>query len=165
VEFVCRHSPEGILNLQLEKPMLKILFRIVMLAMIVQLTACDDKSASEGDTKRTLLTTNSWGTPVVTHADGNLTQDYADFTITFTSNAVISGFDGTYIISNGGHAFADPSGQWKLNEEQTLIVFDSGREIQFAVSEGLLKMDFTVTDSGGRLNGLNGHFVFELKPI
>jgi hypothetical protein len=145
--------------------MLKILFRIVMLAIIVQLTACNDEPESEANTKHNLLTTNTWGTPVVTHADGNLTQDYADFTITFTSNPVISGFEGTYIISNGSHAFADPSGQWKLNEDQTLIVFDSGREIQFEVREDLLKLDFTVTDSGGRSNGLNGHFVFELKPI
>jgi hypothetical protein len=145
--------------------MLKILFRIVMLAIIVQLTACNDEPGSEANTKHNLLTTNTWGTPVVTHADGNLSQDYADFTITFTSNAVINGFEGTYIISNGGHAFADPSGQWKLNEDHTLIVFDSGREIQFEVREDLLKLDFTVTDSGGRSNGLNGHFVFELKPI
>jgi hypothetical protein len=145
--------------------MLKILYRIVMLVIIAQLAACSDESASATDTKHALLTSNTWGTPTVSHADGNLTQDYADFTITFTTNAVISGFDGTYIISNGGHAFTDPSGQWKFNEEQTLIVFDSGREIQFEVSEGLLKLDFTVADSGGRLNGLNGHFVFELKPI
>jgi hypothetical protein len=136
-----------------------------MLAIIVQLTACNDEPGSEANTKHNLLTTNTWGTPVVTHADGNLSQDYADFTITFTSNAVINGFEGTYIISNGGHAFADPSGQWKLNEDHTLIVFDSGREIQFEVREDLLKLDFTVTDSGGRSNGLNGHFVFELKPI
>lgn len=145
--------------------MLKILFRILMLAMVAQLTACDDEPSAEGDTKRNLLTTNTWGTPVVTHADGNLSDDYSDFVITFTTNPVISGYEGTYIISNGGHAFADPSGQWKLNEERTLIVFDSGREIQFEVSEDRLKLDFTVTDSGGRINGLSGHFVFELKPI
>jgi hypothetical protein len=145
--------------------MLKILYRIGMLVIIVQLAACSDESESATDTKHALLTAHTWGTPTVSHVDGDLTRDYADFTITFTANAVISGFDGTYIISNGGHAFADPSGQWKFNEEQTLIVFDSGAEIQFEVSEGLLKLDFTVADSGGRSNGLDGHFVFELKPI
>lgn len=136
-----------------------------MLAMIVHLTACDDEPSSEVETKRSLLTTNTWGNPVVTHADGNLSNDYNDFVITFTTNPVISGYEGTYIVSNGSHAFGDPSGQWKLNDEQTLIIFDSGREIQFEVSEDRLKLDFTVTDSGGRLSGLSGHFVFELKPL
>ncbi len=146
--------------------MLKILLRVSLVMILVQLIACDDNgSSSEPDTKKDLLTTSTWGTPVVTHADGNLSADYSDFAITFTNNAVINGFDGTYIISNGGHAFEDPSGQWKLNEEQTMIIFDSGREIQFEVSEGHLKLDFTVTESGGRSNGLSGHFVFELKPL
>jgi hypothetical protein len=145
--------------------MLKILLRVFLLMMLVQLVACDDKEPSETNTRKNLLTTSTWGTPVVTHADGNLSADYSDFVITFTNNAVINGFEGTYIVSNGGHAFEDPSGQWKLNEEQTMIIFDSGREIQFEVSEGHLKLDFTVTESGGRSNGLSGHFVFELKPL
>lgn len=145
--------------------MFKIIFRVLAVAMIAQLTACDDDSGSDANTRRTFLTTNTWGTPVVTHADGNLSQDYADFAITFTRNAVISGYDGTYIVSNGGHAFEDPSGQWKLNDDETMIIFDSGREIQFEVSGDRLKLDFTVTESGGRTNGLSGHFVFELKPI
>jgi hypothetical protein len=153
------------LKLKPEKAMLKILLRVSMLMMLVQLIACDDEQSTETDTKRNLLTTNTWGTPVVTHADGNLSADYSDFAITFTTNAVVSGFEGTYIVSNGGHAFEDPSGQWKLNEDQTMIIFDSGREIQFEISEGHLKLDFTVIESGGRSNGLSGHFVFELKPL
>ena len=144
--------------------MIKILFRVAILAMVIQLSGCEDKSSSE-NTKRDLLTTNTWGTPLVTHADGNLSDEYSDFAITFTTNAVISGFEGTYIVSSGGHAFNDPSGQWKFNDEQTMIVFDSGREIQFEVSENKLKLDFTVEESDGRSNGLSGHFVFELKPL
>jgi hypothetical protein len=102
---------------------------------------------------------------VVTHGtDGDLSEQYADFVIGF-SKTTASGFDGTFVVSNGGYAFPEDAGNWKFNDALTAIIIDSGRELEFELSKDNLILDFTVAPSGGRVDGISGQFTFELQPL
>ena len=147
--------------------MIRNILQLALFFAMVQISACkeDNDEPSASDVKVDMLTAQTWGQAIVTHAtDGDLSDQYPDFAITFTSNPS-GGFQGTYVAANGGHAFADATGKWKFNDALTLIVLDSGREIEFELDETHLKLDFTVPISGGRSNGLSGHFTFELQPL
>jgi hypothetical protein len=148
--------------------MIKNILQLLFLVVMVQLIACKDDEPSTSDAKVEMLTAQTWGQPTVIHGtDGDLSDQYPDFAITFTNNPSAP-FNGSYIVANGGHAFADATGKWKFNDDQTLIILGSGKEIAFELEATRLMLDFTVAESegsGGRSNGLSGHFTFELKPI
>lgn len=144
---------------------MKNLFKITPLVILISLASCkDDNGPSKQDIKIEMLTGSSWGHAQVTHTDGDLSDQYTDFAIVFTGNAS-DGFDGTFVVSNGGNAFAENSGKWKFNDDMTKITFDSEKELEFEVDEDHLTLDFIVPASGGRMAGLSGHFVFELQPM
>ena len=133
--------------------------------MLVQLSACDEDGPSDTEVKADMLTAQTWAHASVMHGtDGDLSDQYSDFAMTFSSNPA-DGFQGTYLVANGGHAFEDASGKWKFNDNLTMIILDSGREIEFQLNETHLTLDFIVPESGGRSNGLSGHFTFELQPL
>jgi len=144
---------------------MKNLFNMAALLILISFSACKDDGdeLNAHDQKVKELTTNAWGEATVTHADGNLSGQYEDFTIVFTKNAS-DGFDGTYVIANGGYAFSETSGKWKLSDDLTQILLDSGKEMDFKLADNSLELDFTVSSASGRA-GLSGHFVFELKPL
>jgi len=145
---------------------MKKLFNLAALLIVISFGACnnDDDELSAHDKKVNMLTANSWGDATVTHADGDLSGQYEDFVIVFTKNSA-NGFDGTFVIAEGGYAFSEASGQWKFSDDLTQIVFDSGKEMDFELSDNNLELDFTVTAGSGRAAGLSGHFVFDLKPL
>ena len=143
---------------------MKKLFNLAALLIVISLGACKDDELSAHDQKVKTLTDHSWGSPAVTHADGDLSSQYAELVIAFTKNSS-NGFDGAFVIGNGGYAFPEPSGKWKLSEDLTQIIFDSGEEMEMQLSGDHLRLEFTVVPSGGRAAGLSGHFVFDLKPL
>lgn len=144
---------------------MKNLFNIAALLIVISFGACNnDDEPNAHDAKVNTLTANSWGDATVTHADGNLSSQYDNFVIVFSGNSS-DGFDGTFVIANGGYAFSETSGKWKFSEDLSQIIFDSGKEMEFELSENSLQLDFTVTSAGGRAAGLSGHFVFDLKPL
>jgi hypothetical protein len=144
---------------------MKNFFKTASLIVLVALASCkDDGSESSQDAKTKMLTATSWGQAQVTHSDGDLSDQYTDFVILFTSTESAE-FDGSFVISNGGNAFSESAGQWKFNDDQTKIIFDSGKEIDITLDESHLQLDFTVPDPGGRTAGLSGHFTFDLQPM
>lgn len=144
---------------------MKNLIKLTPLVLLISLASCKDgNEQSKQDTKTKMLTAASWGHAQVTHTDGDLSDQYTDFAIVFTGNAS-DGFDGTFIVSNGGYAFEENAGQWKFNDDFTKIIFDSEKELEFELSEDLLTLDFIVPSQGGRAAGVSGHFVFELQPM
>lgn len=145
--------------------MIKNILQLLLFVAVLQLTACNDDAPSTADVKVDMLTAQTWGQAIVTHAtDGDLSDEYSDFAVTFTSSP--SGdFQGSYVVANGSHAFAEATGKWKFNDDESLIILDSGREMEFELEATHLKLDFTVPASGGRSNGLSGHFTFDLKPL
>jgi hypothetical protein len=145
---------------------MKNIITIVALGIILQFSACseDEKVAPRTGTIDKLAET-PWGDARVTHADGDLSAQYQYFAIAFTKQSS-GAFDGQFVISNGGHAFPETSGRWRFNAELTQIIFDSGTTIDYQLNETSLTLDFTTPPpSGGRVKGLGGHFIFELKRL
>ena len=144
---------------------MKNIITILALGTILHFSSCskdevDPRAATIGK-----LTESSWGNAKVTHADGDLSAQYQQFAIAFT-NQSSGGFDGQFVISNGGHAFPETSGRWKFSDTLDQIIFDSGTEIDYDLNDTTLKLDFTTPPpSGGRMKGLGGHFIFELKRL
>jgi len=145
--------------------MKKILTLTALIVTIFQFSACKDdtQEISAHDQNINMLTANAWAHPTVTHPDGDLSDQYTNLLIVFTKKAD-AGFDGDFLIANGGYAFPENFGQWKFNEGLTKIILDSGRELNVQLSSNSLQLDFTVAPTGGRINGLSGHFTFDLQP-
>ena len=139
---------------------------LTALAVLFQLSACKDKNElSQHDQNVSMITASNWGKPnVLNETDGDLSSQYADFLIVF-NNKPANNFDGTFVIGNGLYAFPETSGKWNFNGDFTKIIFDSGREIDYKLSDGSLHLDLVVAPLGGRINGLSGHFTFDLKPL
>jgi len=144
---------------------MKAVSKLIVLLALLQAVGCHENEISEKGKDSELLTESPWSHSVVTHAtDGDLSAQYESFAISFTPNPA-DGFEGTFVISNGGYAFPENAGKWKFNDDLDRIIFDSGRELSYQLDQGNLKLDFTVSPPGGRVGGLSGHFVFELKPL
>lgn len=144
---------------------MKSILKITLLLAVLQLTACQDENEkSERDLQTDLLTATPWSHAQVMHSpDGDLSDQYEDFSIVFTDQAS-DGFDGTFAVSNGGYAFSESSGKWRFNDELTQIIFDSEKEMDIQLDETHLQLDFVVASPGGKAAGLSGHFVFDLQP-
>ena len=145
---------------------MKNILKLSALLVLFYLSACnDDNELSKKEQYIEMLTTTSWAHAVVTHGtDGDLSDQYADFIIAFSKTSS-TGYDGTFIVSNGGYAFPENAGKWKFNDNLTTITLDSGRELEFELSKTNLMLDFTVAPSGGRVEGISGQFTFELQPL
>jgi hypothetical protein len=141
-------------------------YKIAVLLIIIHLTACQDNNEkSNREIKTDMLTAASWGNAHVTHTpDGDLSNQYTHFAMSFTSSG-LNGFDGTYIIFNGGHAFTENTGKWKFSDDLSQIILDSGKEMDIQLNEVNLQLDFIVAPIGGRVGGVSGHFVFDLRPF
>jgi hypothetical protein len=135
---------------------------ILLLFIFILLIQCakdHDPSARERDIK--LLTGGVWVVESVTSdVDGDLTIQYPDLMITFLTNGK-DGFDGDYYIAGGGRAFPDAFGKWKLDQKLTKLVFNSGREIDFTITENNLTLSFYLEGpTDGRTTGISGDFTF-----
>lgn len=144
---------------------MKNILKITALLVVIQLGACGDDKEGGMDAKTKMLTAVPWGNAQVTHSpDGDLSDQYTDFAIVFTGNAS-DGFDGTFLISNGGYAFSENAGKWKFSDDGDQIIFDSGKEMDIQLDADHLQLDFIVPAPGGKVAGLSGHFVFDLQPF
>lgn len=144
---------------------MKTLFKVLALLIVFQLTSCKDEGGDEKSAAQIeMLTATTWAHAQVTHDDGDLSDQYENFAIDFTENPS-NGFDGTFVVSNGGYAFEESSGLWKFNEDFSKIILDSGKEMDAELSETGLSLEFTVATEGGKLNGISGNFLFDLSPL
>ena len=151
---------------------MKKIIAIVALGFTGLLVSCNKNSESSPKDKAIdMITANAWETESVQHdTDGNLTFQYENFTIAFTKKTS-SNYSGEYVVANGGTAFPDAFGQWKILDDLKTIQFDNGQEFEVDLSNGKLKLDFYIVNSGGgrigwgRMSGLSGHFIFVLKPV
>ncbi|MBX2964124.1 MAG: hypothetical protein KF687_16555 [Cyclobacteriaceae bacterium] len=143
---------------------MKSILTISAIAFLLAFSACSsDDAVNERDQQINLLTSAPWITQSVMHAtDGDLTDQYQNFSITFIKNPV-SGFDGDYFVVNGSYAFPEPSGKWKFSNDLTKLIFINGQDLDASVTNSLLTLHFVVASPGGRTTGLSGQFTFVLK--
>lgn len=143
----------------------KRILNLLFLSALIGFGACKDDAPSKQDVMTNMLTANAWGDATVTHgADGDLSFQYENFAVQFT-NQKANDYSGNFLVSNGGSAFPDVTGKWKFNSDLTKIIFDTGKEMDFILTETKLELEFTVSATGGRVSGLDGHFIFELIPL
>lgn len=133
--------------------------------LLFQLSACssDDKKTSDEDKMISKFTESTWAAERVEHGtDGDLTFQYEDFSLAFTKSG--SGtFLGDYYVANGGNAFRDAFGKWKLSEDMKMIILDNDQELEVEFQGEKMILDFIVPlPSDGRTQGLSGHFAFTL---
>ena len=137
---------------------------VSLVAFTILMSCSDSNETPAKDAKTKMLTASSWGHATVTHSDGDLSDQYENFMIIFTDTDM-DGFDGSFLVSNGGNAFSESVGKWKFNAGKTQIILDSDKEIDFTVTENSLLLEFTVVAPGGKAAGISGHFTFELLPM
>lgn len=144
---------------------MKNILKLMAFAMVVLVSGCKDDAPSKQTVQTKLLTAAPWGHAQVTHTtDGDLSSQYTNFAMSFTRNPS-NGFHGTFLISNGGFAFSEVSGQWKFSDDVTQIILDSGKTIDIQLDKEHLQLDFIVPPPGGKVTGVSGHFVFDLQPL
>ena len=104
--------------------------------------------------------TGTWAVPspaaanTVTIQSSDVTPDWASFTITFT--------DGNFTTSGPADLKVWPaSGTWSFAQgDVSTIQRGDGIDINISVSETTLTMSFNYTDPGGRIDGVEGDWVF-----
>lgn len=144
---------------------MKTLLNVIGLLIVFQLTSCEeDGGDKESSEQINMLTSATWAHAQVTHDDGDLSDQYENFAIVFTKNPA-GGFDGTFVVSNGGYAFSESTGLWKFNDDFSRIILDSGKEMNTDVSEDRLLLEFTVAAESGKFMGTSGNFTFDLQPL
>lgn len=145
---------------------MKDILKLIPLVLVLQFAACgDDNEKSTREIKTEMLIATPWGNAqVVNVPDGNLSHQYSNFAISFARN-VSGGFDGTYLVANGGYAFQEVAGKWKFNDTLDQIILDSGKLMDMELQADHLKLEFMVSSPGGRTSGISGHFAFDLSPL
>ena len=143
---------------------MKTVMKLPALLLLMLVMACGEDTESNPRAEMIdMLTASTWITESVMHStDGDLTFQYEEFSITFMKNEA-SGFDGDYLVLNGGNAFPEPVGKWKFNDDLTQLIFSDGQELDIELTENSCIVDFFVAADGGRVTGLSGQFTFVLK--
>jgi len=137
---------------------------IFLMLMLTMLTSCKEDDIDPKDEAINTLTANAWAHAKVSHADGDLSEEYKDFVIQFSRKGT-DDFDGVFIISGGSYAFHEIAGQWKLDDSLRKITLSSGKEIDVSMTNTYLIMEFETSNPGGRIAGLSGSFRFQLRPL
>jgi hypothetical protein len=144
---------------------MKTLFKVIILLIVSHLTSCkDEPGENEHAEEVKMLTASTWAHARVTHDDGDLSGQYTNFAIVFTSNRS-HGFDGSFVISSGGYAFPESSGLWKFNDDFSRVIFDSEKEMVVVLTKEHLQLQFSVAAEAGKLYGTSGNFTFDLQPL
>jgi hypothetical protein len=138
---------------------------IALTIILLIANSCSDKEtgADERTLKINEIVSSPWTNAVVTHStDGDLSFQYEDFSIAFIKNPG-SSYDGDFIVTHGGYAFEEHYGKWKLDEVSSQIILSTGKQMEFVLTENILRLEFTVDNTSGRTAGVSGHFIFELQ--
>lgn len=97
------------------------------------------------------------GANATTVAGNDVSDIWAGFVLTMG--------DESYSSSGADAAEVWPaSGSWAFGTDANTLVRSDGVEIAISVSETTLVMKFNYSASGGRLNGIEGDWVFNMVP-
>jgi hypothetical protein len=87
----------------------------------------------------------------------DVTTNWPGFTLTLGNK--------TYQTSSSPEALIWPSsGTWAFGTSVSTLVRDDGVEISVSVTDTSLQLQFDYSASGGRLNGIEGNWVFKMVP-
>ena len=87
----------------------------------------------------------------------DVTPNWTGFTLTLGNKS--------YSSSNSPEVLIWPaSGTWDFGANVSTLVRNDGVEITVSVTDTSLQMQFDYSASGGRLNGIEGNWVFKMVP-
>lgn len=134
---------------------------IVALAFAVSCRHKKNDDPSPQDQQKTFLINGgiAWKLGTVTKNGLDVTDQFDGFRLTIG--------DFTYTTVNALASAWPASGSWSFtNEAGTLVTRNDGVEIQVQVSTTSLKLTFMVTGlgGGGRIDSVDGGYVFDLVP-
>ena len=95
------------------------------------------------------------GSNVVTVAGGDVSTDWAGFSLNLNEkNYTANGSDDLLVWP--------ASGSWDFGSDVNKLVRNDGIEMSISVTETALSIQFDYSAAGGRLNGIEGTWVFKL---
>ncbi|MCB0505444.1 MAG: hypothetical protein KDC58_08050 [Cyclobacteriaceae bacterium] len=140
---------------------------LLFLAGTLAVTGCKNKKVDEQTPKekQTDLLAKTWS---VKSDALSVTLDGSDEIDNWTGFSVNFEADGTYTASNvadGRDVVWPTSGTWdfKSDDELNTVIRGDDVSISIVVDEANLKMTFNYTANGGRTNGTDGVWVFNMQ--
>lgn len=140
----------------------KLFYALAILAFGVVLSSCkkDEPKPKTDEELQLEKLAGTWALPSpspsnsVTVAGNDVTADWATFQVTFT--------DGSYSTSSSAAPEVWPaSGTWTFaTGDVNTLQRNDGVDISINVTETSLTMSFTYTAPGGRIDGVEGDWVF-----
>lgn len=128
---------------------------LIFSALVIVAGCSKDDPISEREQLINALA-GSWGNPTVIHeTDGDISSQYETLLISFVKD-VNESRDGFFIISNGGRAFPESGGQWKLTDNLSAIDNSSAHSWEVGFVNDKLRLVLEIPTSPGRVNGLSG---------
>jgi len=148
---------------------MKYLYKILPVFLIALVISCGDDGNGSGDPEPEnptfadeILEANTWQTASVSSdSNGDLTSEFAGFTVTFSN--------GSYTANNTAYGIFENSGSYGLrNVSETGLDIDlsNGNSGTAQVNGDQINLDITVFNTsfgGGRLTSLAGTYRFVLK--
>lgn len=143
------------------------LLAALVFASLVIFMSCggggDDPAPDPLDEISADLTVTGWATPTTVQTDGGTADgDWSNFTINFTGTKD----GGTYTVSGVPTGFSDvwANGSWTFgNATGSVITKVQGgvtTDMTASISENSLSLEFDVTASSARTNGIAGEWTF-----
>lgn len=141
----------------------------LLLALFIGLVfviGCKPKGPAEPSEKekQTTLLSQSW---TVKTAANSVTLDGTDVTTDWTGFSLTILSDGTYTatsVASGREVVWPTPGTWQFQSDTELntLVRGDGVVITIVVDESTLQLKFTYTTPGGRTNGTDGAWIFNM---
>ena len=126
----------------------------------------DPVAAPTAAQKNATLLDGTWKLNSVTN-EGNPRDEWTGFTLTLSLDDDFAG--GTYTASGIPAEDTDKlvwstSGTFTASSDLTTLTRNDGIVMTLVVSETALNLSFTVPESGGRVDGFTGAWVFKMVP-
>ncbi len=137
---------------------------VLLMAFVAVLSCKKDDPVAPGLSD--ILAGEKWNVVSVMHSqEGDLTSHYQGFAMTFSKDAGQADYDGKYSIDKASPIFQGSSGLWKLTEGSSgdKLDFDNGMVFVAQITETTLVLNFTSDLNGGKVDGLDGGYVFTLN--
>lgn len=100
-------------------------------------------------------------------ADGRAIEGWDQLRITFAGTPTSGSYSTNGEQPDGTTEVWDTSGTWEFESDTELntIIRDGETEIGIAVTENTATLTFTIEDSSGRTDVVEGRWEFELQPV
>lgn len=140
---------------------------VAFLLGLVLVIGCKSKKTPEPSEKekQTTLLSQSWTAKSAANSvtlDGtDVTSDWTGFTLTISSDNTYSATS----IASGREAVWPTPGTWdfKSDTELSTLLRGDGVEMNVVVDDTNLQLKFTYTTPGGRTNGTDGAWIFNME--